>query len=64
MPSPVMTYDLAMAIFRDTANRAMRKAGRTAWSEEDYNAGVDAFNACLPKAQTADLTKETPSCDC
>ena len=50
---PVMTYDIAMAIFKDTANRAMRKGGRTAWSEEDYNAGVDAFNRCLPE-QTAE----------
>ena len=49
MPAPVMTYDLAMAIFKDTANRSMRKAGRTSWSEDDYNAGVEAFNKCLPE---------------
>jgi hypothetical protein len=44
----VMTYDLAMAIFKDTANRSMRQAGRTSWNEEDYNAGVEAFHRCLP----------------
>ena len=49
MPNPVMTYDLAMAIFKDTANRSMRRARRTTWNEDDYNAGVDAFNACLPE---------------
>ena len=46
---PTMTYDLAMAIMKDAANRSMHKAGRTAWSEEDYNVGVDAFYACMPK---------------
>lgn len=45
---PVMSYDLAMAIFKDTANRSMRKAGRKVWDEEDYNAGVDAFYSCFP----------------
>ena len=46
---PTMDYKLAMAIMHDAASRNMRKAGRTVWSEEDYNVGVDAFNACLPK---------------
>lgn len=32
-----ITYHLAMAAGQDAANRQMRKAGRTAWSEEDYN---------------------------
>ena len=45
---PVMDYQLAMAIMHDAASVHMRKHGRTVWSEEDYNAGVDAFNACLP----------------
>ena len=53
MPKPEMTYDLGMAIFKDAANRSMRKAGRTAWSEEDYNVGIDAFNACLPVSEEA-----------
>jgi hypothetical protein len=48
----VMDYDLAMAIGRDAGNRSMRKAGRTAWSREDYNASVDAFEACLPTEWT------------
>ena len=44
-----MDYKLAMAIMHDAASRNMRKHGRTAWSEEDYNIGVEAFNECLPK---------------
>ena len=48
MSKPTMSYDIAMAIFKDAANRSMRKAGRTVWSVEDFNAGVDAFDRCLP----------------
>ena len=48
MKNIVMTYDLAMAIMKDTANASMRKAGRSKWSRADYNAGVKAFERCLP----------------
>ncbi len=48
MPKPTMDYQLAMAIMHDAASLNMRKAGRTAWSEEDYNVGVEAFYQCLP----------------
>jgi len=41
-------YELAMCVMKDTANRSMRKAGRTAWSRADYNAGVAAFNKHCP----------------
>jgi hypothetical protein len=48
-----MDYELAMAIFHDAASRSMRRGGRVAWSEEDYNVGVDAFNACLPRVESS-----------
>ena len=47
MSHPVMTYDLAMAIGKDAANRRMRKAGRTTWNLADYNESVRAFYRCL-----------------
>jgi hypothetical protein len=53
-----MDYKLAMAAGRDAANRQMRKAGRTAWNEDDWNTaaslvqrlldGVEAPAACQP----------------
>jgi hypothetical protein len=33
-----MTYQLANAAGMDAGNRSMRKAGRTAWNAEDYDA--------------------------
>lgn len=32
-----ITYAIAMAAGRDAGNRSAKKAGRTVWSEEDYN---------------------------
>lgn len=43
-----MTYELAMAAGRDVANTQMRKAGRTAWSEADYNLMVATFERLYP----------------
>jgi len=43
MTQITMTVELANACGQDKANRAMRKAGRTAWSIEDYNiAAIEA----------------------
>ena len=41
---------VARAAATDAGNRAMRAAGRKAWSEEDYNAAVTEFNRLLPVA--------------
>jgi hypothetical protein len=35
-----MTYKIAMAAGRDAGNRSMRKAGRTSWNEDDWNAAA------------------------
>jgi hypothetical protein len=45
-----MTYDTAMALGADEAERSMREGGRTAWSREDYNRAVRKFNKLHPKA--------------
>ena len=43
-----MTYEIAHTIGMDAGNRAMRKAGRAAWNEDDYNESVRAFNKAYP----------------
>lgn len=53
MSRPVMDYKLAHAIGWDAGNASMRKAGRTVWSEDDYNASVEAMNACIPEENRA-----------
>jgi hypothetical protein len=44
----ILTYDLAMAISTDAGNRHMRKHGRTAWNDEDYNVSVIEFHKHWP----------------
>jgi hypothetical protein len=46
--TPRQRYELAMAACRDVADRAMRAGGRTAWSDEDYAAGIEVFNRICP----------------
>jgi len=48
MPGIKLTRQLAYAASQDAANRAMRSAGRKAWSEEDYNVAVSEFNRLWP----------------
>ena len=48
MSRPVMDRELANAIALDAGNASMRRGGRKAWNEDDYNAAVEAFNRCLP----------------
>jgi hypothetical protein len=38
-----LTYPLAMAVGQDAGNRSMRAAGRTRWSDEDYNVAAAQF---------------------
>ena len=45
-----ITYELAHAAGTDAANRQMRKAGRTAWSEDDYNLACRTMNELFPMA--------------
>lgn len=47
MPLP-LTYDLLMAASRDAGNASMRKAGRTAWNEDDFDAACEASDRLWP----------------
>ena len=47
-----MTQDLARAAGMDTADRNMRQAGRTEWSEEDWNDAVAEYDRLWPLEKT------------
>lgn len=44
---PVMTYETAMAISWDAAERSKREAGRKLWNADDYARSVNAFRKCV-----------------
>ncbi len=41
------TYKIAHAAGRDAGNRSARRAGRTRWSEDDFNAASRAMDQIL-----------------
>lgn len=43
-----LTRDLAWAAATDAGNRSMRQAGRTKWSQRDYNAAIREFDRLWP----------------
>ena len=43
-----LTRELAWAAAMDAGNRAMRKAGRSKWSEEDFITACDEFDRLWP----------------
>jgi len=45
---PYLTEKMARAAATDKANRRMRKAGRTQWSEADYAAAVKEYYRLMP----------------
>ncbi len=42
-------HEVASSAGKDVATRRMRKAGRTKWSREDYNAAVAEYNRVHPE---------------
>jgi len=46
-----LTKETARAAATDAGNRSMRKAGRTIWNEDDYNAAVDEFDRLWPATE-------------
>jgi len=46
-----LTPEIAHAAAMDAGTRAMKAAGRTAWSREDYNAAVAEFNRLMPREE-------------
>lgn len=50
-----LTRQIAWAAATDAGNRSMRKAGRTSWTEEDFNTAAKEFDRLWPQE------KENPS---
>ena len=46
---PTLTPELINAIALDAANRSMRKAGRTALNEDDWNCAYALYIELMPK---------------
>lgn len=44
---PVMTLALARSVGQDAGNKSMRKAGRAAWSADDFDAACEAMQRAL-----------------
>lgn len=49
-PKPMMGYHEAMEAGRKAAAERCRKAGRTKWSQDDYNEAVRTFDRLHGKA--------------
>ena len=43
-----LTADLARAAAHDAGTRSMRRAGRTAWNEDDWNVAAAEYMRLLP----------------
>lgn len=54
-PSIVEARDIAWAVSTDAGNRSMRKAGRKAWNEDDWNVAVAELNRLLPESRKDNL---------
>jgi hypothetical protein len=57
-----LTRKLAWAAATDAGNRRMREAGRTKWSQGDYNAAVREFNRLWPLERDFERTREQAAC--
>jgi len=44
----IVGYRIAMAVFKDTVDRSMQEEGRTTWTKDDYNKGVEVFERIFP----------------
>lgn len=44
MRAITVTREIAWAASLDEGNRCMRRGGRKAWNEDDYNAACDLFD--------------------
>ena len=54
-----LTREIAWAASKDAANRAMRKGGRKAWSQEDFNVAIGEFDRLWPvHLDIRDCTKD------
>ena len=51
-----LDYDLCMAIGHDAGNHSMRKHGRVAWNEDDWNVAAETTNELLKSIGHIDST--------
>jgi hypothetical protein len=58
-----MTYAIAHAASTDAGNCAMRKGGRTSWSEEDYHHAWKIFDSLIPLMPIEDRLRLTGNVD-
>ena len=56
-----LTYELLMASSRDAGNASMRKAGRTAWNLDDWNASAKVAEKLFPYLLTPEQLKSYQS---
>lgn len=54
MARPTLTPALAHAASTDVGNASMRAAGRTSWSQDDYDAAVDEYHRLMPEPYVLD----------
>jgi hypothetical protein len=50
-----LDQELVRAYATDEGNRSMRKAGRKAWNEDDYNVAARTYNELLEKILNPEL---------
>jgi hypothetical protein len=46
--APLITISLVRSIAADAGNRSMRKAGRAAWNEDDWNTAAAVAQRLIP----------------
>lgn len=51
MPRALTNYEIAWAVGFDEANRRMRAAKRTTWSEDDYGAAIAEFDRVMDELE-------------
>ena len=58
MTRPIkLTRELAWAASQDAADRAMRKGGRTTWSQEDFKLALEEFDRLWPEYLDQEYSK-------
>lgn len=55
-----LTYKQVMAAGQDAGNRSMKKAGRTSWNEEDWNAAAELVAGLNPSPVSPPQSEITP----
>ena len=54
--APELTREIAWAAATDAANQAMRQAGRSSWSRDDYALAVEVFNRLWRENPAGEIT--------